>query len=274
MNHWKITENHLNTTKNRQESPKIIFYHENSRKNKKIPYFFTNFHLHSISSHLTDCVEYDPLHIDTPEKYEQLKQGKFNDEYLNIWITSDAHPDILLQPQFFEKSKFLEIRFISIRATANNTIILYPNEGRVDIEFNVGGNPLRGVPKKYGEYTIYFAYFPPTVENINSIVSWEEAKSLRIVDRHSVAVRLLKRIDEFSKLKKLKELDLRIEPHSYDQVNVTAFIENLPALKEMVLTGNQMTEIELQDFKARNKLPWNWRLVMFAQSFYYYKGMN
>lgn len=225
----------------------------------------------STSRSLIECENSEPLLIDTPTKYAQLQEGQFNDKYQNIWITSDAHPDILLQPQFFAKSKFHEIRFISLKTNGNNTIILQPKLSRVDVQFNVRETPLSGVPRNYRGYSIYYSYLPPTTENINSIFSWKEAKSLRILDRHSVIVRLLQRIDEFSKLKQLHSLDLCIEPHTYDLVNITQFIGKLPALKEMVFTGNRLTEIQLQHFKRKNKIPWNWRLVMFAQSFYYYK---
>lgn len=163
------------------------------------------------------------------------------------------------------------MRFIAINRSGNNTIILRPKVSRAHIEFNYGENRLRGVPKNYHEYFIHFSYFAPSVENVNSILLWRQAKSLKIVDRHNIAGSLIKHIDAFSKLKELKLLELSINFYTYDKVDVAVLVHKLSALREMVFTSERMTEEQMQEFKARNVLPGNWRLIMFGQSFYYYK---
>lgn len=206
------------------------------------------------------------MFVDTPEQYNQLQQGQFNTLYDIIHITSDAHPNVLLQPQHFADAPFKEIWFISSTTDGYNMIKIssYNQNSATSksatIKFNRGENPLSGIPKNCGLYSInYDSASIPIAENIDSILQWNEMETLTIYDQHNVTGSLLERIDEMSKLPKLTTLILSIQPQSYDQVNVTRFIKKLPKLKMIRFRAIDLTDEQLKVFYDKNPAPSRWR---------------
>lgn len=203
------------------------------------------------------------LLIDTPEKYNQLKQGQCDNKYRYVDITTEAHPDVLLQPQFFWNASFVKLKFISSNEYKNNAIQIFPISKRAEIHFNIGDNPMSGVPNNYNEFFIYY-WYPmaiPTDENINSILNWTEATRLRIYENQGhAAIKLMESIDKLDKLTKLNHLTLYMGPHTYDKINVATFIGNLSSLNEIIFIGNDISDDQVKEFMEKNATPSNWRV--------------
>lgn len=211
------------------------------------------------------------LFIDTPEKFEQLKAGAFDNKYKRIVVTSDATADVLLQPQHFSKSAFQSLQFIALNNDGNNTITIWPGQySQATIQFRNGENPLSGVPKDYSYYQIDYGYPSiPTDENIDAILSWSRVWQLKIYDQEDVAIKLTQRSAELKQMKGLNELYLSMQDDTYDQINVAAIINNLPALYEIDFTGQHMSSEQMKDFEARNPIPAGWKGWIIGKLIYY-----
>lgn len=199
--------------------------------------------------------------VDTPEKLEQLKQGKYNNEYY-IDITSGATPNVLLQPQYFANTSFDRITFTSPNGDVLNEIEISPNpvHNSAIVNFVNGINPLSGLPTHYTQYIIQFREKSIlTAENIESILQWKQARSLFIcADTDNVAGTMITRIDDFGKLDKLTVLTLSMEYDSRAKLKVGTFIKHLPSLRFVTFIGNQMSKKQMEDFQANNEVPANW----------------
>lgn len=203
--------------------------------------------------------------IDTPEKFEHLKYGEYS-EFTQVVITSTANRNVLLQPRRFFAHQFLRMTFNQ----GDNKITIYPQSAQADIHYTNGENPLTGVSKLFFEYNVvYTDTATVTDENIDAILQWQWAKTLRIYDNGAVAGKLMKRIDEIGKLIDLSNLHLSVNAQSV--IDVAAFIEKLPSLKEIVLFGRDMSDEEIKQFEADQKIPSNWSSRNNGQSIHYVK---
>lgn len=137
-----------------------------------------------------------------------------------------------------------------------------PQSRRIVIDFRDGGIALSGIPTDYLEYYVTLSS-PLFDENIDSIVQWKQAQKLSIRDIDGVAVRLTQRIDEFKQLTDLWELQLYIQGHTYRRLKVATFIDNLPSLNGIVLTGVHMTKENMKTFREMNSIPSEWKTNVF-----------
>lgn len=219
--------------------------------------------------------------IDTPQKYEQLKQGKFNDDYKSITIEYTAHSDILLQPRHFANSPFRSLRFNN----GTNAFSIFPTneyDGRTGavIRFHEGINSFRGVPTSFATYFVhYHGSSLPTIENVDTILQWSEMELLTIIDRHNFVTIILsqrmdklkrsKTLEKLQKLQKLVELRLAIESNSSDRIDVATFLENLPNLEWLVVYTENWSDVEKEAFHARNPPSTNWNSDIGTMAIYY-----
>lgn len=180
---------------------------------------------------------------------------------------------MLLQPQHFASSTFQGFTFISAHEDGDNKISMYPSSRRAEVYYRSGENPLSGVPKHYTAYDVFFTYpAVPTVENVDSILSWANAYQLRISDQEDVAVQLTERSSELRGLASLSELHVTMQDDTYEKISVAAFIENLPALYEVNFSGRHMTDDQMKDFEARNRVPNGWKGWRINKLVYYRKN--
>lgn len=163
--------------------------------------------------------------------------------------------------------------FISSTNEGENKITIFPGSyPRAEVYFRDGVNPLSGVPKHYGKYSVVYVYpSKPDDENINSILQWKKAINLEIYDQENVVITLLHRIEEFSKLDQLSNLKLAMHDENYKQINVATFIDNLLSLDEITFHGYHMTDKQMKEFEVKNKVPSNWRGFLMGQYIYYKK---
>lgn len=201
------------------------------------------------------------LIIDTPEKYAQLKQGHFDDKHEFVDILSGAHPDLLLQPQYFANAPFSVMRFISATNDGNNNTIVIRPGASPDAKslFMNGENTLEGVPKDYPTYLIGYSHeAKPTAANIDTILQWKAAELLSITDTDNVAVSLLQRVDELAELYELWSLTLSLQAESHKEISVATFIEKMPSLSTIAFQANGMTQNQITAFVANNAAPDGW----------------
>lgn len=195
-----------------------------------------------------------------------MKEGFYDNRFNHAEVSADAHPDVLLQPQYCANVSIWAIKFVSSTEEGNNTILIHPatqTKGVAEIDFRHGENPLSGVPTNYIHYTVeYMNSAKPTTENIDSILQWKNAYTLRCRDRGDVAVTLFKRIDELSDLTKLRTLELSMEGDKPEQINVATFLNNLTGLRKLCFTFKDKTEKQVKEFELKNKIPLNWRSLV------------
>lgn len=226
---------------------------------------------------LMQYLPFNPLSIlvDTPEKFAQLKSGVYDTKYRSVHITSAATPNVLLQPQYFWNSTFRSLSFISfVDDGTKNSIELLPSPrlGQAVAYFRHGENPLSGLPTNYYTYNVYYAYpAKPTIENIDSILSWIQVYRLSIHDSDDVAVQLTERSAELRRLTQLHDLYVTIQEDTYEKVSVSAFIGNLRSLHEINFYGSQMSTDQMKDFEARNPAPAGWKAWIINKLIYYRK---
>lgn len=141
------------------------------------------------------------------------------------------------------------------------------------VNFRAGENPLNGVSPNHTNYHVnYWGTAIPTVENIDSILTWQAADSLRIYGPGNVTLELLERIDNFSGLTKLRFLDLPIDSTTYKNVKPAKFIENLPALTSLRFIGRNMNDVQLKEFRDQNPAPAKWSGYQSPNSVEYLKS--
>lgn len=205
-------------------------------------------------------------------------QGKFDNNYKWIEITSKAQPFILLEPQYFANSKYEAIQFISLGRDTNNSITIYPLRRTVQVLFTEGVNSMHGVPKNYSVYNVEFRY-PATAneENNNAIIQWKEATELRVVDQGDVSAGLYRRADELSQLKELWLLNLCMNVTTYENIMVAKFINNVVKLRSLsiTITSAHMSNNQMREFMLKNKIPSNWNeAISFGFREVYYRKVN
>lgn len=211
------------------------------------------------------------LLVDTPEKYEHLKNGVFDAKYRFIDITATATPDIFLQPQHFSNASFLGLHFIS----GPNKISIFPGVKYASalIYFRDGENPLSGVPHNYYAYKLLYTHpAKPTTENIDNILLWKNAEEITVHDESDVSVSLISRVDEFKELEMLRRLSLAIRNDTYERVNVGTLVSYLWFLDEVNFLANRMTDEQIKEFHARNDVSAeNWNSWIIIQVIYFQK---
>lgn len=152
--------------------------------------------------------------------------------------------------------------FTSITDNGPDTIRIFPESRRAVINFRNGEIPLSGVPTDYLEY--YVTLPPPLhVASIDSILQWKRVQRLSIRDVNGVALRLSRRIDELKQMTDLGELQLCIQGRTYSRIKVARFIDNLPSLQGIVLTGVHMTKEDMKRFIEMSDIPSNWKTTVF-----------
>lgn len=116
--------------------------------------------------------------VDTPERFELLRRGVYDDKFINVHVTSNATADILAQPRHFANSSFFSLLFEELDAAGNTWFFINPSSYRRSA-FAVlsSSNPLNGLPAHYWYY--YISYRArPIDENIDTILSWKQAKKI------------------------------------------------------------------------------------------------
>lgn len=187
-------------------------------------------------------------------------------------MTAGAHPQVLLQPQYFENSSYYMMTFTSSSEEGPNQIMIFPQYSIARINFRDGINLFSGVPRNYRQYTVSYSYpAMPSIENIDSILKWNQALELDIFDLEHVVLTLMDRIDELSKLDSLQKLTLSMFDENYEHIDVATFIENLPSLGEIVFQAYHMSQSQMEEFEAKNKVPSNWKCFRKELYIYYQK---
>lgn len=204
--------------------------------------------------------------IDTSWKLLALKHGYYNNKFVQIKVTSAAHPDVLSLPQEFASAAQLNsISFVYYPdgEFGQDEITIYPNRpSRASIKFStIGEHSLHGVPKHYEEYTIrYCSASTPTADDIVTILQWKSAMILSFFDRGGMALILFQRAKELATLPVLNALELSINDENYDKINVATFIENIPTLRYIQINGyrNTLSQQQIREFVVMNPLTVEW----------------
>lgn len=118
-----------------------------------------------------------------------------------------------------------------------------------------------GLPKTYRAYEMLFG---PNVavdtREIEYMLTFKDTERLLIFDRANVAVELNKRVEQFKAFKRLYHLELSIQPDSYEAIDLTRFLQRLPALKVANFRADGLTPEQFDEFVRRQKVPKGWRL--------------
>lgn len=186
------------------------------------------------------------IKIKTPEEYEQLKQGLFNEKYHTIFIEADAHPDLILEVKHFGDSSFKEVHFVD---KVGNVAALFPPSKHLVVFYTAGSGLFHGLPSNYVNYFITAdAKVEITDAEIDYIVQWKDAVRLNIFDHRDVAFGLFERIDKFKELKQLKSLVLKVQQSTYKQFLVKPFLQQLESLVSASFKATALKRKEFKEF--------------------------
>lgn len=189
--------------------------------------------------------------VTSPEALVSLKQGRIGSVDDVVVVDWDAHPNVLSLPIEFANKPYHVISFVD-RADefGSNTITLFPQRRRAGATFHSGANVTHGIPPNYSEYMLNFHTGSNVfTDNLDNILQWKEAKRLEIYDNmdNDVAFKLSQRVNDLSVFTKLRKLSLNIHRNTYQLLNLSAFLETLPVLKEAYFFA-QLSFVEVVEY--------------------------
>lgn len=196
------------------------------------------------------------LTITTPAQYEQLKLGEFTDSYDTIFIRPNAHPNILLEPKRFWNTRYFSMNF---HDGQGNQIAIYPIWQSVVATFHAGANLTLGIPSNYQTYHLLFdGESSFTTTDLDYILEWKETRSISINSEDDIAVKLLQRIDELKQLEHLERFFVYIERHSFRNVKVVQFLDQLKSLQLAQFSCYSLSKEEIEEFVKSQQTPNEW----------------
>lgn len=204
---------------------------------------------------------------------EELRHRYNHDDSTYVYVTLDAHPDVLsLVPQFNRADAPGTIEFV---AGPDSILIDQRYEGRATVAFYTRGeHSLDAVPKQFESYSLTFG--PGTTANaanIATIGEWRYATVLFITDESNFMATLMHNLHELSTLKVLSQLLIQINDESYDKIDVGTVIKTLPGLYFLRVMGNEsLSPEQIEHFVARSPLPDGWAVDARVNDIVFTKG--
>lgn len=128
------------------------------------------------------------------------------------------------------------------------------------------------LPLNYTGYEVFYgAGIAVSSTEIDYILSWTTAERLLIADRSDVAYDLYKRIGDFQRFKHLRQLGLTIHRQSYKKIDVSVFLNSLPALARAHFRATALTKEEFDEFVRQQLPPVEWKSKINGQFVSFYK---
>lgn len=154
-------------------------------------------------------------------------------------------------------------------------IHIFPRWKEVWAWFTTAQSASLSIPSNYTRYEVLYAgVVNVTTHEVDHILTWTNAKSLRIEDTSNVVAKLLTRIDELKTFRRLEKLELTVQQDSYRMINVGVFLEQLGSLKTAHFRAVSLSVDEFAEFIRSQKIPHGWvadvydRWVMFEKSYW------
>lgn len=210
------------------------------------------------------------LRVKTPEQYEQLKQGVFDDKYRTIFVEPEAHPNVVMEAKYFANTTFQEIHFTD---EAGNVVILFPTTMHLQSFYFAGEGLYFGLPLHYAGYSIVSDVSVNVTEaELDYIVQWKNAQRLHILDRSDVGYGLLQRIYHLKELKYLSNLTVNVQRKSYKLFTVKTFLTQLESLKQAMFVARELNRYEFKEFVKRLPNVQDWTLKIKGRWISYVKN--
>lgn len=185
--------------------------------------------------------------IATPDQLEQFENGFFDENpYGVVTFEPTAHTDVISLPERFANTKYGSLIF---NDNNKNTVQLMPLFSGLEAHFTQGKGLITGLPITYERYYITFTdAVTVTEDDIDTILSWYKAKMIIARGGDDIAYELMLRIDDLSKLQALETLELSVQRLTHVKLQVTPFLEALPALKSIKFDVTALTVEEKNEF--------------------------
>lgn len=156
-----------------------------------------------------------------------------------IRAEASTHADFFSSIYIFtDQGKYEEINFWFDRDN-QATIIpkAWSTSSQIDAHFTVG-NLLQHLPNDYSIYRVTFLqHANVTPQDVDTIFSWQSASDIKAYDESGesdITLMLWHRVFEF-KTKKLNTLSLLLQSRSINEIDATAFFDNIGSLKTFYL---------------------------------------
>lgn len=192
--------------------------------------------------------------IDTPEEYRQFMDGHLTGDFQFVEISQSAGGYV---NDVYNIPSLTKYRHVQIHDKYNNYLQLFPSGYRsVYGRFVQGEKLLASMPRDCMKYDISLGKgVAVTTADIDAMLTWREALTIRITDSADLAYDLSQRIHAMEEKWLLEHLALTVQRHSYKQLDVAKI------LKKVVLMGSayfdaspDMTAAEMKEF-ADNQDP-------------------
>lgn len=231
-----------------------------SRNACKMPYF-PKIYIDFYSFRLT---------IATPAQFEQFQNHTLGTDAPIVQIEETAFEDLFALAGSFDQFANVEIRFT---LSTLNSIVLFPQDGRVEARFTHGQNTLaQYLPTTYKEYDIAFSYgVRYTANDTDALFSCANAESVRIYDVTSVLAQLLQQqATGFTRMTKLRQLAISISMPD-EKVQVAPFLVHAPALEVFSIAVPLMTSGQFNQLANGQRVPDAWWMERHFPTLVYYK---
>lgn len=210
------------------------------------------------------------LRIKTPEQYEQLKQGAFDDKYKTIFFEPEACPNVVMEAKHFANTTFQELHFTD---RPGNVVILFPTTQHLQAYYFAGEGLHFGLPAHYAGYSIV-TDVPVNVTDaeLDYIVQWKRTQRMHIFDRSDVGYGLLQRIDQLKQMKRLATLTMKVQRKSYKRFTVRPFLTELESLRRATFVAKQLKRSEFKEFVANLPTVDDWTFKVDGRWVFYVKN--
>lgn len=212
--------------------------------------------------------------IDTPEKLKLVRLGHYNGKTVDLEITAAADASVfLLVEEFANSTEFEEITFRREGRGGDRITISPANPAEVQIIWWSSGQlPLDILPKHYKKYEMWFQGVAATTQDLDKMLQWQSATELHFFDNGDLALLLFQNVWKLRTLPALERLYFWVNKVAMDQINVATFIENIPTLKYLHITGGGNYRTELKAFRDKNRIDgWYYGGYPYSGETYYVK---
>lgn len=176
-----------------------------------------------------------------------------------------------LPKQFAHHKVIHKIRF----EDEDENVVNIDSFGTLQAVYRKGRNLTLGLPNNYTRYTIYFrstATF--SSYDYDYIFQWRKMLTFGAFGRSSVAYDLMMRSNELQSLRELRYISMTLQLHSYKNLRVKPFLENLPIVIGVLFKFGELSLEQIHEFHQYQDIPENFKVnVDIANAFIQYVRM-
>lgn len=199
--------------------------------------------------------------IDTPDKFEKLKAGEYDVNAADIFhITMAAVDDIYPHLKHFFHAKYYQINYRN--EMLRSAMAIRPNQKTIHA-YGGSETSIRSLPSDYKAYSLAVSNVNVTVEDIDFIFQWTNARRLHFIGESAIPLQLQQQPSKLKELKNVERLMLIITSETYGELRIQSFIESLKSLELItILPSLKLYAEEFEEFVKNQIVPNGWKCAV------------